>query len=67
MSPSTVSNILHFLQSYDLIEFFYVRSETQDRTNKVYRLTPKGIEMAPLWKTLEETEREIMQIIKMQA
>lgn len=64
LSPSTLSRILRFLRSSGCIEVVIIRSDTRDGMKKAYTITEKGKKVVPLFKRLEETERDILSSIR---
>jgi len=64
LSPSTLSRILQFLRSNGCIEVVIIRSETRDGMRKAYSITAKGKGVVPLFRRLEETEKEILEMAK---
>jgi len=59
LSPSTLVRDLRFLRAAGFIEVVIIRSETRDGMRKAYALTGLGKKAVPLFKRLEETEKEI--------
>jgi len=61
LSPSTLSRILKFLRSSGFIEVVIIKHDKRDGMRKAYTVTVNGKKMVPLFKTLDDTEREILE------
>jgi len=64
LSPSTLVRILRFLRSSGFVQVVIIPSLTRNGMRKAYSITGLGKKAVPLFKRLEETEKEILEKVR---